>query len=263
MGHIARGRFGQHFLVDRAAIARIVAAVDPRPGDCVVEIGPGLGALTGPLLERLPELHVVEIDRDLARSLGERYPSGSLVVHEGDALKFDFAALSAPLRVVGNLPYNISTPLLFRLAGFADRLRDLHVMLQREVVERMVAAPSRREYGRLSVALQYRFRMRKLFDVSARAFRPVPKVESAVVRMEPLARAERAARDEALLGRVVTKAFSHRRKTVRNALEGLAGADILAAAGIDGGLRAENLAVADYVAIANCLAEWPREPHQS
>jgi len=263
MGHIARARFGQHFLVDREVVARIVDAVNPQPGDSMVEIGPGLGALTGRLLAGLRELNAIEIDLDLARVLRERYPAGSLVVHRADALKFDFSVLSAPLRVVGNLPYNISTPLLFRLAGFADRLKDLHVMLQREVVERMVASPSGNEYGRLSVALQYRFRMRKLLDVHAGAFRPAPKVESAVVRMEPIDRAARAARDEALFARVVTQAFSHRRKTLRNALEGLADARDLAAAGIDGGLRAENLSVADYVAIANCLAERPEEPRQS
>ncbi|MBI2318981.1 MAG: 16S rRNA (adenine(1518)-N(6)/adenine(1519)-N(6))-dimethyltransferase RsmA [Betaproteobacteria bacterium] len=254
MRHVARRRFGQHFLTDRAVIGRIVAAIDPRPADNMIEIGPGLGALTEPLLARVQRLHAIEIDRELARALRERHPAERLVVHEGDALGFDFSALPAPLRVVGNLPYNISTPLLFQLAQFSDRLQDLHVMLQREVVERMVAAPSRREYGRLSVALQYRFRMRRLFGVPAGAFRPVPKVESALVSMEPIARPERGARDEDLLARVVAQAFSHRRKTLKNALAGLAGAGELAAAGIDGGLRAENLAVADFVAIANCLA---------
>lgn len=254
MRPVARRRFGQHFLVDRAVIGRIVAAVDPRPADNIVEIGPGLGALTAPLLARVQRLHAIEIDRELARALSERYSPERLVVHEGDALDFDFSLLPAPLRVVGNLPYNISTPLLFRLAQFSDRLQDLHVMLQREVVERMVAAPSRRAYGRLSVALQYRFRMRRLFTVPAGAFRPAPKVESALVSMEPIARPERSARDEDLLARVVAQAFSQRRKTLKNALAGLAGVGLLAAAGIDGGLRAENLAVADFVAIANCLA---------
>ncbi|MBI4294331.1 MAG: 16S rRNA (adenine(1518)-N(6)/adenine(1519)-N(6))-dimethyltransferase RsmA [Betaproteobacteria bacterium] len=260
-GHVPRKRFGQHFLADRAIIERIVAAIDPRPEDNIVEIGPGLGALTGPLLARTRALHAVEIDRDLAAAMRHRHSAEGLVVHEGDALKFDFSALPSPLRIVGNLPYNISTPLLFHLAEFADRLRDLHFMLQREVVERMVALPSRHEYGRLSVALQYRFRMRSLFLVPPEAFRPPPSVESALVRMEPIGRPARAARDEALLAQVVTRAFSHRRKTLKNALQGLALAEDLAAAGIDAGLRAENLSVPDFVALANCLVERRGEPH--
>lgn len=260
-GHFPRKRFGQHFLTDRVIIERIIAAIDPRPEDNLVEIGPGLGALTGPLLSRTRTLHAIEIDRDLAAAMRQRHSSEGLVVHEGDALKFDFSALPAPLRVVGNLPYNISTPVLFHLAEFADRLRDLHFMLQREVVERMVALPSRHEYGRLSVALQYRFRMRRLFLVPPEAFRPPPTVESALVRMEPIARRSRAARDEALLAQVVTQAFSHRRKTLKNALQGLALAEDLAAAGIDAGLRAENLSVPDFVALANRLVERRDEPH--
>ena len=254
MAHVARKRFGQHFLVDRATIERIVAAIDPKPDDSIVEIGPGLGALTAPLLQRVHQLHVIELDRDLAAGLRSRYPADRLVVHQADALEFDFAVLPSPLRVVGNLPYNISTPLLFHLAQFAGRLKDLHFMLQREVVERMVSAPSRSEYGRLSVALQYRFAMHRLLRVPAGAFRPAPKVESALVRMEPLGAAALAARDEALLARILSNAFSHRRKTLRNALAGLASAEDLAAAGIDPGLRAENLAVADFVALTNRLA---------
>ena len=258
MVHVARKRFGQHFLVDRAAIARIIGAIDPAPADCVVEIGPGPGALTAPLLERVAQLHVIEIDRDLAAGLRARYPADRLVVHEGDALNFDFSALPAPLRVVGNLPYNISTPLLFHLAGFAHRLKDLHFMLQREVVARMVSAPSCSEYGRLSVALQYRFAMRSLFRVPAGAFRPAPKVESAVVRMQPLAPSARisgSARDETMFAQVLSRAFSHRRKTLRNALAGLADNEDFAAAAIDPGLRAENLGVAEFVALANRLAD--------
>ena len=251
--HVARKRFGQNFLVDRGVIARILDAIDPKPADEMVEIGPGLGALTGPLLERLKRLHAIELDRDLAARLRERYPPDRLVVHEGDALRFDFATLPAPLRVVGNLPYNVSTPLLFHLAGFSGRFVDLHFMLQREVVERMVAAPSTPEYGRLSVMLQYRFRMRKLFAVPAGAFRPAPKVESAVVRLLPLARPEAQASDEPLFAETVTRAFSHRRKTLRNALSGLATESDIRAAGIEPGLRAENLSVADFVALSNRL----------
>jgi 16S rRNA (adenine1518-N6/adenine1519-N6)-dimethyltransferase len=255
--HRPRRRFGQHFLHDPRVIARIVAAIDPRPGDAIVEIGPGQGALTAPLAERVPRLHVVELDRDLAERLVARYPADRVVVHPADALRFDFGALPAGLRVVGNLPYNISTPLLFRLAGFAPRLRDLHFMLQKEVIDRMVAAPSTPEYGRLSVMLQYRFEMAKLFDVGAGAFRPPPRVDSAVVRMAPRPAAALGARDEPLLGRVVTAAFTKRRKTLRNALDGVIDADGLRALGIDPQLRPENLGVPDFVRIANAVAVSP------
>jgi 16S rRNA (adenine1518-N6/adenine1519-N6)-dimethyltransferase len=249
-----RKRFGQHFLHDRGVVAKILAAVDPRRGDDMVEIGPGLGALTAPLLERVDRLHVVEIDRNLARHLRGAHPPDRLAVHEGDALEFDFGALPAGLRVVGNLPYNISTPLLFRLAAFAPRLRDLHFMLQKEVVERMVAAPSTSAYGRLSVMLQYRFEMAKLFDVKPGAFRPPPKVDSAFVRLTPLPAAALGARDEAALARVVTAAFTKRRKQLRNALADVIGEAALRTLGIDPQLRPENLSVADYVAIANAVA---------
>jgi 16S rRNA (adenine1518-N6/adenine1519-N6)-dimethyltransferase len=253
-----RKRFGQHFLHDRGVVAKILAAVDPRRGDDMVEIGPGLGALTAPLLERVDRLHVVEIDRNLARHLRGAHPPDRLAVHEGDALEFDFGALPAGLRVVGNLPYNISTPLLFRLAAFAPRLRDLHFMLQKEVVERMVAAPSTSAYGRLSVMLQYRFEMAKLFDVKPGAFRPPPKVDSAVVRMVPRRAAALTARSEAELARVVTRAFTKRRKQLRNALEGVADPALLAAVRIEPSLRPENLSVADYVAIANAVSDRAR-----
>lgn len=255
MKHIPRKRFGQNFLVDRSVIARIVEAIDPDPADRLVEIGPGLGALTGPLLERVAQLHVIELDRDLAARLRAGYPPERLMVHEGDALDFDFSTLGAPLRVVGNLPYNISTPLLFHMTAYAGRFTDLHFMLQREVVERMVAAPSTPAYGRLSVMLQYRFRMQNLLDVPASAFRPVPKVASAVVRLVPLLRPDTVARDESVFGHTVTRAFSHRRKTLRNALLGFAADADLEAAGIDPGLRAENLSVAQFVALANRLAQ--------
>ncbi|HSD40471.1 MAG TPA: 16S rRNA (adenine(1518)-N(6)/adenine(1519)-N(6))-dimethyltransferase RsmA [Burkholderiales bacterium] len=251
--HRPRRRFGQHFLHDPRVIARIVAAIDPKPCDAIVEIGPGLGALTAPLAERVPQLHVVELDRDLAQRLRAGFPSGRLVVHTADALRFDFGALPAGLRVVGNLPYNISTPLLFRLAAFAPRLRDLHFMLQKEVVERMVAAPSTSEYGRLSVMLQYRFEMMKLFDVGAGAFRPSPQVDSAVVRMIPHPVAALGAHDEQMLGRVVTAAFTKRRKTLRNALDGVVDESGLSALGIDPRLRPENLGVEDYIRIANAV----------
>jgi 16S rRNA (adenine1518-N6/adenine1519-N6)-dimethyltransferase len=259
MGHVPRRRFGQHFLHDPRVIARIVAAVDPRPDEAIVEIGPGHGALTTPLAERVRLLHVVELDRDLAMRLGARYPRDRVVVHAADALRFDFWALPAGLRVVGNLPYNISTPLLFRLVAFAPRLRDLHVMLQKEVVDRMVAAPSTSEYGRLSVMLQHRFEMVKLFDVGAGAFRPPPKVDSAVVRLVPRTAALLGAHDEQILVQVVTAAFSKRRKTLRNALDGVIDADGLRKLGIDPRLRPENLSVEDYVRIANAVVISPAE----
>jgi 16S rRNA (adenine1518-N6/adenine1519-N6)-dimethyltransferase len=255
MRHIARKRFGQHFLAERGTIEKILNAVEPREGELMVEIGPGLAALTGPLLGRLAHLHVVEIDRDLAARLRADFPPERLTVHCADALEFDFGSLGEGLRVVGNLPYNISTPLLFRLAAFAPRLHDLHLMLQREVVERMVAAPSTPEYGRLSVMLQYRFVMDKLFNVAPGAFRPPPKVDSAVVRLRPRPRRETAARDERMLAAVVTRAFTRRRKTLRNALENVVGEAVLRELGIDPGLRPENLSVADYVRIANGVAD--------
>ena len=250
-GHAPRKRYGQHFLHDRGVIAKIVAAVDPQSGDAIVEIGPGTGALTAPLLDRVARLEAVEIDRDLAARLEAEHPR--LALHRGDVLRFDFARLPDRLRVVGNLPYNVSTPLLFRLVEVADRLRDAHLMLQKEVVDRMVAAPSTSEYGRLSVMLQYRFEMRKLFDVKPGAFRPPPKVDSAVVRLVPKPAAALVARDRAALARVVTAAFTKRRKTLRNALAGVVDEGGLRALGIDPRLRPENLGVPQYVAIANAV----------
>ena len=239
--HRPRKRFGQHFLHDPRVLARIVEAVSPSRNDFLVEIGPGEGALTRPLLERAGTLHAIEVDRDLAARLREL---PGLTVHQADALEFDFARLPAGMRLVGNLPYNISTPLLFHLARYAERIRDMHFMLQLEVVERMVAAPSTAEYGRLSVALQARFAMEKLFTVSKGAFRPAPKVESAVVRLTPL-RAMLAIDDD-----VLRRAFSARRKQLRNALPGVD----LAAAGIDARLRPENLTPADYARISALIA---------
>ena len=235
--HRFRKRFGQHFLHDPRVLARIVDAIAPSANEPLVEIGPGEGALTVPLLERVKHLDVIEIDRDLAARLREL---PGVTVHEADALEFDFAQFPAGMRLVGNLPYNISTPLLFHLARYADRVRDLHFMLQLEVVERMVAKPSTAEYGRLSVALQARFRMEKLFNVSKGAFRPPPKVESAVVRLVPLAKPLEI--DEDLLRR----AFSARRKQLKNALPGVD----FERAGIDPALRPENLSPEDYARLS-------------
>ncbi|MFN3883897.1 MAG: 16S rRNA (adenine(1518)-N(6)/adenine(1519)-N(6))-dimethyltransferase RsmA [Rhodocyclaceae bacterium] len=255
--HPPRKRFGQHFLVSPGIIRKIVAAIDPHPTDTVVEIGPGLGALTAPLLEKLDHLHVIEIDRDLIARLQERFPRERLTIHAGDALQFDFGALKreGPLEIVGNLPYNISSPLLFHLARFADTVAEMHFMLQKEVVDRMVAAPGSSAYGRLSVMLQYRFQMERLFLVPPGAFDPPPKVDSAVVRMIPKKLgAGETAHDEALFGRLVAAAFSQRRKMLRNTLKEFGGEALLAARGIDPTVRAETLAVIDYVRLANTLA---------
>ncbi len=249
MHHKARKRFGQHFLVDTQAIAEIVSAIHPLPADNMVEIGPGLGALTHPLLQHLNLLHVIELDRDIISRLQHDYPQDKLAIHAGDALKFDFALLPAPLRIVGNLPYNISSPLLFHFSGYAERIRDMHFMLQNEVVERMVAGPSTPAYGRLSVMLQYRFYMEKLLDVPPEAFRPAPKVNSAVVRMIPLPTHEVLVKNEGLFAEIVAAAFSQRRKTLRNTLRDYLDESRFRELGIDPQLRAENLSVADFTRI--------------
>jgi len=249
--HAPRKRFGQNFLADPHYVARIVAAVDPKPGEHVVEIGPGLAALTGGLIGRAGHIDAIEIDRDLAARLRERFGERELTLHEGDALAFDFGALGSDLRVVGNLPYNISSPLLFHLAGHAANLHDLTVMLQKEVVDRMTAAPGTAEYGRLTVMLQAVFSMERLFTVPPGAFRPAPKVDSSVVRLVPRATATLGARDIGVLSRVVQAAFGQRRKMLRNTLRGWFDAERLEELGIDPKARAEDLRVADFVRLAN------------
>ncbi len=255
--HVPRRRFGQNFLVDPHYVARIVDAVAPAPGDNLVEIGPGQAALTGELVARAGHVTAVEIDRDLAARLRERFAPAQLTLHEADALAFDFAALGPGLRVVGNLPYNISSPLLFHLAACDAQLRDLHVMLQKEVVARMTAAPGTADYGRLTVMLQAKFRIVRLFVVPAGAFRPAPKVESAVARLVPLHDAKPALADPALFARVVAAAFAQRRKTLRNALSAVATVAALEAAGIDPAARGETLSVADFVGLADRIAREP------
>jgi 16S rRNA (adenine1518-N6/adenine1519-N6)-dimethyltransferase len=252
--HVARRRFGQNFLADPHYIARIIAAVDPRPGENLVEIGPGLGALTEGLIECAGHITAIEIDRDLAARLRDRFSPAQLTLHVADALAFDFATLPAALRVVGNLPYNISSPLLFHLARYDDRVRDLHVMLQREVVARMTAAPATADYGRLTVMLQVKFAILRLFVVPPGAFRPAPKVESAVARLVPLGLAQPSITDPALFARVVAAAFGQRRKTVRNALSGICDDAALRRIGIDPGVRGETLPVGELVRLANALA---------
>jgi 16S rRNA (adenine1518-N6/adenine1519-N6)-dimethyltransferase len=249
-----RKRFGQNFLVDRHTIERIVAALDPQPDDNIVEIGPGLGALTRPLLERVKRLTVIEIDRDLAARLVAEYPAERLTLHTADALEFDFGSLGPDLRIVGNLPYYISSPFLFHLAQYGAALRDITVMLQKEVVERMAAAPATPEYGRLSVMLRARFRVERLFRVAAGAFRPTPKVDSTVARLTPLGAARPQIDDERLFARIVAAAFGQRRKTLRNALKTFASDAELERAGIAPGARGETLSVADFVRLANALA---------
>ena len=240
-----RKRFGQHFLHDPGVLKRIVEAIAPAESDSIVEIGPGEGALTRPLLERIGHLTVIEIDRDLAARLTEEFSPSRLTVVCADVLEFDFSTLALGLRIVGNLPYNISTPILFHLARYAGRVRDMHFMLQREVVQRMVAKHSTPDYGRLSVMLQTRFKMQKLFNVAPGAFRPPPKVDSAVVRLVPIA--EKPDWDQAVLEKIVRLAFSARRKTLRNALP--LNPEDYAVLALDPMLRPENLSPADYLRI--------------
>ena len=256
MKHIPRKRFGQHFLVDEGIIHAIVGAIHPRADEPLVEIGPGLGALTRPLLERIPHLHVVELDRDIIARLKKEFPPQRLSIHEGDALKFNFGILGQGIHVCGNLPYNISSPLLFHLMDYTGAIVDMTFMLQKEVVDRMVAEPSTHAYGRLSVMLQRRFHMEWLLDVPPEAFDPPPKVDSAVVRLIPKAPGSYPELDERRFAEIVAAAFSQRRKTLRNTLGKLLGEEAFKLTGIDPGLRAENLGVAEF----EKLAALPRQP---
>ncbi|MBA4141598.1 MAG: 16S rRNA (adenine(1518)-N(6)/adenine(1519)-N(6))-dimethyltransferase RsmA [Nitrosospira sp.] len=255
MQHIARKRFGQNFLVDSRIVADIIRAIHPHRDDLLVEIGPGLGALTRPLLQSLKHLHVVEIDRDIIERLRREFPQQQLTIHAGDALEFDYSVLGKNLRVAGNLPYNISTPLLFHLSKFSADIQEMHFMLQKEVVARMVAMPSTPDYGRLSVMLQCRFEMEQLFIVPPECFRPAPKVESALVRMIPLAQPLVEPGREKRFATIVAAAFSQRRKTLRNTLRSYLELENFIALNIDPGQRAENLSVEQFVAIAAHLDE--------
>lgn len=254
MRHIPKKRFGQNFLIDQAIIGSLINAIDPKADDLMVEIGPGLGAMTQPLLGRLDHLHVVELDRDIVAWMQSQYPAGKVTIHNLDALKFDFGSIASRIRVVGNLPYNISTPILFHLLDNITAIIDMHFMLQKEVVERMVAAPSTPAYGRLSVMLQYRLQMEYLLTVPPDAFDPPPKVESAFVRAIPYGQPPYPAIDEQLFASIVLAAFGQRRKTLRNTLKGILDDAGFAALGIDSQLRAENLSVASFVSIANHLS---------
>jgi len=262
LNHRPRKRFGQNFLHDPGIIQRIVAAIDPQPRDHIAEIGPGQGAITQHLVDACGAIDVIELDRDLVPLLEEQFAGTKLRIHNADALKFDFCSLvrgSEKLRLVGNLPYNISTPLLFHLLEQAHCIRDLHVMLQKEVVDRIVAQPGSKTYGRLSVAVQARCHVQSLFNIGPGAFNPPPKVDSAILRMKPDEEAIGRIANPVLLNQVLSQAFSQRRKTLRNALKGLADAPILESLGIDASARAETVSVEAYVMLANRLAEQTRE----
>jgi 16S rRNA (adenine1518-N6/adenine1519-N6)-dimethyltransferase len=260
MKHIPRKRFGQNFLHDQVVLHDIIRAIDPEPDDAMVEIGPGLAAMTRLLLESVRHLHVVELDRDLVARLRKNFDPAKLTIHAGDALQFDYALIPVPqgkkLRVVGNLPYNISSPLLFHLAQYAPLIEDQHFMLQKEVVERMVAEPGGKTFGRLSVMLQWRYHMELLFVVPPEAFDPPPRVESAIVRMIPIV--SPMACDQGKLEQVVTKAFSQRRKVIRNCVAGLLTENDLIDAGVDPQARPEAVPVEQFVALANRLSQGDR-----
>ncbi|RTZ44736.1 16S rRNA (adenine(1518)-N(6)/adenine(1519)-N(6))-dimethyltransferase RsmA [Candidimonas sp. SYP-B2681] len=253
MVHQARKRFGQHFLVDEGIIESIVRGIAPQSGDTVIEIGPGLSALTKPLSKLLDHLTVVEIDRDLAGRLRRQYPEEHLTVVEGDALQVDFGVLGSKLRIVGNLPYNISSPLLFHLIEYADSVIDQHFMLQREVIDRMVAAPGSGDYGRLSVMLQSRYRMNKLFDVPPEAFDPPPRVVSAVVRMVPLPESRLKPRSQNAFEKLVGRAFTQRRKMLRRSLNDWAGLIDWEGLNIAPTSRAEELSVEQFIGLSDSL----------
>ncbi len=260
--HRPRKRFGQNFLHDPKVIQRIVSAIGPHQGDNMVEIGPGLGAMTRELLPTLGRLDVVELDRDLLPKLALACDGlGELQVHNADALKFDFCALAtepASLRVVGNLPYNISTPLIFHLLDQAHCIRDMHFMLQKEVVERLAATPDSADYGRLSVMVQYHCEVDHLFNVPPGAFFPPPKVDSAIVRLRPLAEPRAPGLDPRLLGEVVAQAFSQRRKTLRNTLKKLFSSEQLEALAIDPSRRPQTLQLEEFIRLAQALTEQRR-----
>ena len=257
MTHKARKRFGQNFLHDPLTIQRIVRAIDPKPGQRLVEIGPGQGAITLPLLRACRHLDVIELDRDLIQPLAEKAASvGELVIHQEDALRFDFASLAGgdKLRTVGNLPYNISTPLLFHLIEQSDAIQDMHFMLQKEVIDRMAATPGSGDYGRLSVMIQYHCKVEPLFRVGPGAFKPAPKVQSGFTRLVPWPELPFPVIDTNCLTRLVRQAFSQRRKTLRNALKSLLSEHSIRATGTDPSTRPENVSVEQYAALADQLA---------
>lgn len=257
MTHRARKRFGQNFLHDPHIIQAIVAAIHPQAGDRLVEIGPGMGALTGPLLERVARLDVVELDRDLIPLLQQRFAGhDGLSIHQTDALQFDFCRLAdegEKLRVIGNLPYNISTPLIFHLLEQSSCIHDMHFMLQKEVVERLAAGPGSGAYGRLGIMVQLHCQVEQLFSVPPGAFNPAPKVESAVVRLTPWVSPPVRVENPTVFANLVHKAFMQRRKTLRNNLKGMVDAVTLEGLGIDPGRRPETLSLAEFAVITQAI----------
>lgn len=255
--HVARKRFGQHFLHDKHIIQRIVDAIAPKPGQRIIEIGPGQGALTVPVLKLIQAMDAIELDRDLIPALKLRCAEkGNLTIHQADVLEFDFSLFTQQkqnLRIIGNLPYNISTPLIFHLLHYADHIDDMFFMLQKEVVDRMAAKPGNSEYGRLSIMVQYHCEVTALFDVPPGAFYPPPQVVSSVVRLVPHREIEHFAHDYLQFEKIVREAFSHRRKTVRNSLKEIVSDPDWQKIGIDAQLRPEQLSVLDYVKISNLL----------
>jgi len=255
VSHKARKRFGQHFLTSSDAIEQIVSAIAPQEGETIVEIGPGRAAITTPLADSAATLHAIEFDRDLIAKLNSQFQDrANVIIHEADALQFDFSTLGDELRIVGNLPYNISTPLLFHLLTFRNIVTDMHFMLQKEVVERMAAVPGNKAYGRLTIMLGCQLEVVALFDVLPDAFTPPPKVISSVVRMRPLADDQFDIQDAHMLESIVKQAFSRRRKTLRNALQGLASETDIEAAGLEWGKRPEQIPLDGWIRLANLLA---------
>jgi len=261
LGHQAKKRFGQNFLHNDAVISNIVDAINPEPGENLIEIGPGLGALTEPVVDRAGDLSVVELDRDLAERLRHHpFLAKHLTIHEIDALKFDFSSLAQadrPLRIFGNLPYNISTPLIFHLLSFKDVVKDMHFMLQKEVVDRMAAPHNCKAYGRLSIMTQYQCQVIPVMEIGPEAFKPAPKVDSAIVRLIPHTEIKNPVKSLDILNTVCLTAFNQRRKTIRNSFKKLISADAIESLGLDPTLRPENLSVDQYIMLANYLADNP------
>mgnify|MGYP003461509651 FL=1 len=252
MKHTPRKRFGQNFLQDQSIIRNIIECINPQPEQNLIEIGPGLAALTKPLIEKLSHLEVIELDRDIVNFLQETFTPQQLTIHQGDALKFDFTLNNKPIRVVGNLPYNISTPIMFYLSQFPN-IQNMVFMLQKEVVERICAKPNNRDYGKLTIMLQYKYKCRYLLDVPPESFYPAPKVDSAIVSLTPRTDYDWHQVDETKLNQVVSKAFSQRRKTISNSLKGLFSSEQLIEAGIDPLLRPENIELEKYISLSKLI----------
>lgn len=261
LGHQAKKRFGQNFLHNDAVISDIVDAINPEPNENLIEIGPGLGALTEPVIERAGELSVVELDRDLAHRLRHHpFLAPKLTIYEEDALKFDFSKLASedkPLRIFGNLPYNISTPLIFHLLTFKDKVKDMHFMLQKEVVQRMASGPDCKSFGRLSIMTQYQCQVIPVMEIGPEAFKPAPKVDSAIVRLVPHKVIKNPVKDIKALNQVCLAAFNQRRKTIRNSFKKLISVEQLQSLDIDPGLRPENLGLNDFIKLANFVTDNP------